>query len=81
MAVAKRIQRWLWRQHGQMVMTVAMAAQTTILKTAAAVLTAVAVTTAAAVAAMVVAAAGSAMLAGSPMSSMDPDCVKTPSVI
>ena len=56
-AVAKRIQRWLWGRHGQMAMTVAMGAQTTINKTEAEVLTAVAVTTAAAVVAMVVAAA------------------------
>ena len=56
-AVAKQIQRWLWGRHGQMAMTVAMAAQTTINKMAVAVLTAVAVTTAAAMAAMLVAAA------------------------
>jgi len=47
MAVAKRIQWWLWVQHEQMAMTVAMAAQTKINKTAAAVLTAVALMTAA----------------------------------
>ena len=55
--VAMQIQCWLWGQHGQMAMTVAMAVQTKINKTAAAVLTAVAVTTAAVVAAMLVAAA------------------------